>query len=372
MPRRFVFGTTLDFVAASGSARAAVRTLRSAPWASLQHVSETASVKPSTLHRRLDGLRQRGDCAAAAKSTIAALAASSTEVPHRWSLPGVFRLMQRSWDEPLPTALQARSNMGELFHGTAAWHLRTLGGGPGTLPSAVRAAAVSTDHGKRVLAASCWAVGGEIAPPATLARLAADPESEVRRWVAGNAGCPAAVMGLMSLAEDETLRRTVAGNAGCPPEVLARLVGDRDEDVCEAAVRNPACPHATLLRLGYGENDTEFYRWHVAHNPNCPPELLEDLTNDIDIDVAMAAAHNPNCSLETVMGLAEHPDEHLRATAAQHPLCPPRWLQELAGDDDSDVRYWAALHPSCPSESLALLASDPLPAVRHAASIQRG
>ena len=329
-------------------------------------------MKPSTLQRRLDGLRQRGDCAAAAKSTIAALVASSTEVPHRWSLPGVFRLMQRSWAEPLPTARQARSNMGEMFHGTAAWHLRTLGGGPGTLPSAVRAAAVSTDPKKRALAASCWAAGGEIAPPATLARLATDPEIEVRCWVAGNAGCPAALLGLMSLAEDETLRRTVAERADCPPKVLARMVDDHDEDVCEAAVRNPACPHSTLLRLGYGENHLEFYRWHVAHNPNCPPDLVDDLTGDIDIDVAMAAASNPNCSLETVLGLVEHPDEHLRAMAAQHHLCPPRWLRELAGDDDSDVRYWAAMHPSCPSESLALLASDPLPAVRHAASRPRG
>ena len=329
-------------------------------------------MKPSTLHRHLDGLRPRGDCAAAAKSTIAALAASGTEVPHRWSLPGVIRLMQRSWTEPLPTARQARSNMGELFHGTAAWHLRTLGGGMGTLPSAVRVAAASADPEKRALAASCWVAGGEIAPPATLARLASDSAREVRRWVAGNAGCPAAVLGLMSLAEDETLRLTVAERADCPPDVLARMVDDRDEDVCEAAVRNPACPHATLLGLGYGKDDLEFYRWHVAHNPNCPPDLLDDLTNDVDMDVAMAAASNPNCSLGTVMGLVEHPDEHRRAMAAQHPSCPPQCLQGLARDDDSDVRYWAALHPSCPSESLALLASDPLPAVRYAASRQRG
>ena len=349
-----------------------MRTLRSAPWASLQHVSETTAVKPSTLHRRLDGLRQRGDCAAAAKSTIAALAASSTEVPHRWSLPGVLRLMQRSWAEPLPTARKARSNVGELFHGTAAWTLRTLGGGPGTLAATARAASVSADPEVRALVASCWVDGAEIAPAAALARLASDSEIEVRRWVAGNAGCPSAVMGLMSLAEDETLRLTVAERNDCPPSVLARLVNDRDEGVCEAATRNPACPHSTLLRLGYGDSDLEFYRWHVAHNPSCPPDLLDDLVDDIDVDTAMAAAANSNCSVETAQRLVDDPREEMRAMAARHPSCPPQRLQELARDDDSDVRYWAALHPSCPSESLALLASDPLPAVRYAASRQRG
>ena len=86
---------------------------------------------------------------------------------------------------------------------------------------------------RRRMAADRW-------PPGVLARLAADPDCEVRREVARNEMTPGRLLARLAADSDEFVQFRVAARHGCPVQLLLRLARSDDEAVASAAAKQLA------------------------------------------------------------------------------------------------------------------------------------
>lgn len=196
-------------------------------------------------------------------------------------------------------------------------------------PSVLVAAASSEHPALRVAAASSRSSG-----PLTLRELAADTDPAVRWAAARNASTPGDA--LQALADDPLLHPLVLRNPECPPEVLAE-VSNSDH---------------------YGQ------RWVVARNPNTPAEVLAVLAKDAERYVRSAVGENPSTTPEVLTALAADDDDHTVALVAANPATPPKVLAQLAADALGGRRLESAAptldalarNPSTPPATLAGIA----------------
>lgn len=145
----------------------------------------------------------------------------------------------------------------------------------------------------------------------------------------------------------------------CPAPLLARLARDPDEDVRRGVVHNPNTPAEILVCL---RSDSDFgVRMGVAGNPNTPAETLVRLSSDPDYMVREDVAGNFNTPTETLVHLASDPDDEVRRGVAENPNAPAETaetLVHLVSDPDDEVREGIAENPNTPAETLVHLASD--------------
>ena len=120
----------------------------------------------------------------------------------------------------------------------------------------------------------------------------------------------------------ELMEYVKAGRKKSNAETLAKLAKDEDSEVRRSAARNPKTPAEVLSELA---NDRD---WHVrinaARNPNTSAETLSELAKDKVSEVRRSAASNPNTPAETLAELANDEDWYVRRYAAKNPNTPKK------------------------------------------------
>ena len=124
-----------------------------------------------------------------------------------------------------------------------------------------------------------------------LARMARDPEWQVRLVAASAPNCPPGTLAHLAMEEDR-LALVISKNPGAPWQVLQYLAVNPDKDVRLEVAKHPNTPPDTLAQLAADEDGV--VRWGVAKNPRTPSEVLAQLEGDKDEHVLGAALENPN------------------------------------------------------------------------------
>lgn len=131
----------------------------------------------------------------------------------------------------------------------------------------------------------------------------------------------------------------LAGNPNCPRELLVNLSRSRDKRLLRALAGNPSCPSFVLSRIVANHNRDKETFWIVINNPNCPSSLVKPHIENLN------------------SGNIEYLDfEYLKSPAAPTDIL--EWLYENAEDFDEDkykmgtieLRIWDAINnnPNAP------------------------
>ncbi|MFE1787796.1 hypothetical protein ACFW7J_05190 [Streptomyces sp. NPDC059525] len=166
------------------------------------------------------------------------------------------------------------------------------------------------------------------------ARLAADPDPDVRAERANWEGAAGGRHGLFAADPEATVRIALARNPGLSPELTARLGADTDPAVREAVARREEAPAEDLHRALLADPEPKVRVAACRHRP--PADLHGALLAD------PATRHHvvPFLDLdpETAGQLAADPDDRVREQLAGHPCLPAELRAVLARDADPGVR----------------------------------
>ena len=195
------------------------------------------------------------------------------------------------------------------------------------------------------------AAAANAACPEPAVRFAAARAADrVRAAAATNPGCPSDVLGCLAEDRSAVVATAVGSNVACPPEALERLAVSKHTAARAAAASNPSCPPDVLKRLG--DDSWVEVAQQAAANHACPPELLERYAHRPS--VAAQALANPSCPRAVVVAAAT--DRELwrrRMAAASNPTCPSEVLAELVNDKDPQVAAKARQTVDAVSATLA-------------------
>ncbi len=206
--------------------------------------------------------------------------------------------------------------------------------------------------------------------------LSQDLQWEVRAAVAGNPSAPEAALERLSQSSTPRILFSLAGNPRLTPEHLDRLTAQCWSDtVAEALV----AMHGTfaVLECLAGAQATEV-RLVVARKPELPPEILNRLAGDADLEVRRAVRRHPRRSAATEAALrgaalcqaSEHGLDLCQLLALSHPEQPAEGLRKGAIHRYWECRLAVALNPKAGPELLSRLACDGNRLVRAAARSQ--
>ena len=150
---------------------------------------------------------------------------------------------------------------------------------------------------------------------------------------------------LRVLASSATMqvRRLVAERRDLPADLLLQLADDPEFEVAAAVVPDPAVAVEQLWELVSRHGPRLYPR--VARNPGCPADLLHHMALlDSSVETCRAIAEHPNACGETLLLCLE--DHQARYSAACHPRLPVSKIVELLGSEFTARP--AASNPSLP------------------------
>jgi hypothetical protein len=113
---------------------------------------------------------------------------------------------------------------------------------------------------------------------ATVARLARNKSTQVRRAAAGNPHCPDWALSVLANERDEGIRLRVGANPSTDTATLRRLAGDRLDAVVTAVAGNVWTPEDVLDQLC--DHDSGRVRLALANNVMAPTWVLRRLACD--------------------------------------------------------------------------------------------
>ncbi|MFG2340949.1 hypothetical protein [Streptomyces yangpuensis] len=180
------------------------------------------------------------------------------------------------------------------------------------------------------------------------------------RSLAANAHVPAAVRARLAEQPEPEVRAAVAASAADdPPGLLARLADDPDPFVRSFLAMNELLP-AEILAVLATDTEPSVRANVVTYGRHVPESVRRALLMDSDPEVRRRAASVYSPPADLLPGLLADPET--RAVAARH--ADPS--AELVGDPDPGVRRAVAAHPHLSAELRDVLASDADPFVRNA------
>ncbi|GHJ08735.1 hypothetical protein TPA0907_31020 [Micromonospora humidisoli] len=287
-------------------------------------------------------------------------------------------------------------------------------------PEAVRRALL-TDHVDEVRAAACSTyyarlphptpppdlVAGLLADPVTragavrhavltpelAARLAGDPDYQVRRQVAEHPQLPPSVRDLLAEDPSANVRVGVFGRQDTPEPVRHRIYTDIqqghlrltdlpdelddvallqhiEDHVAVAELRHLRLDWVTANPLPYVTSPYTCFRRSAARNRTLPTDAVLRLLDDQDSGVRTTmATHAPHLVDPTTAERIDRefrPDKKTAWRPADLLTLPPHTLRRLASDPDPRMRCLAPRDPDLPVETAEHLATDPDSTVRRA------
>jgi hypothetical protein len=111
-------------------------------------------------------------------------------------------------------------------------------------------------------------------------------------------------------------------------------------------------------------------RRSAAEHPNCPPEILEHLANDVDTIVVILVAQHPDCPPNVLAHLATSLTWQVRYEVAKHPYTPGDCLLTLLNDRNKGIRQRCASRRPMPQWLLDRALEHPDPVVRYMATVE--
>ena len=93
----------------------------------------------------------------------------------------------------------------------------------------------------------------------------------------------------------------------------------------------------------------------VVRNPNTPPEILAQLSEDKDVKIRLGIARNPNTPPEILAQLSTDEANYVRFMVAQNPNTSPEILAQLSEDENQSVRASVTYNPNVPKELLSII-----------------
>lgn len=218
----------------------------------------------------------------------------------------------------------------------------------------------------RIVIESCFASGRDLAtlagnrhmPPDVVARLARDPNPEVRAHVAHRSDLDPALLDELGRDPDPEVRAQIANHADLDPALLGDLARDPDPKVRERVAVYPGLDPTLLDELGRDSDEdvrararlrpratTEFHRRSItrAARSRTADEIgpLDRGAEGVDTDWLAACA------------VSAHP--LMRRIAAIHSdVLPPDLVDRLVHDPDQDVRHLLAYNHSAAPAGLLL------------------
>ena len=171
---------------------------------------------------------------------------------------------------------------------------------------------------------------------------------------------PPEVLKLFAFDKDDEIRRIVASNPASPAELLSTLFAplifvDLDHMFSEGSYVGDGCPEVVMA------------------NPSLPEWMLDYMVPEIterDVKVRRRVAHYPDSPAVVLDQLAYDRDWQVRSIVARHKNTPPEAFEQLARDSVSEVRENVAKNKACPTSTLESLALDPAADIRHRARIR--
>ncbi|MEH1169449.1 hypothetical protein V6V47_29125 [Micromonospora sp. CPCC 205539] len=238
------------------------------------------------------------------------------------------------------------------------------------------------------------AVRHAVLTPELAARLAGDPDHQVRRQLAEHPHLPPPVRDLLAEDPSATVRVGVFGRQDTPEPGRHRIYdnisqGERpltnplhdelDDDAFLQQVEDHlAISELRYLRLDWVTADPLphvsspyiCFRRSAARSRQLPPDTIIRLLNDDDSGVrttmATLAPHLVDLTTAERIDREFRPDKKTHWRPADLFTFPPETLRRWATDPDPGMRCLAPRDPDLPVELAERLANDPDPAVRHA------
>jgi hypothetical protein len=110
-------------------------------------------------------------------------------------------------------------------------------------------------------------------------------------------------------------------------------------------------------------NHSDILKYVQAGDPNCSPEVLEDLARDEVDRIRLRVAENTATPTEVLEFLAEDKNVDVRIAVGTNSSSPPDVRRNLAFDQDLNVRLGLAEDPNTSLEVLNILSRDANPYV---------
>ncbi len=210
------------------------------------------------------------------------------------------------------------------------------------------------------------AAGNSTTPAQSLAKLASDPSSFVRRALASHPKLSEEIKEKLAVDSDQTVVESLLKASSLPNlATLDKLLTAATPRVRETLAANPNTPQAILEKLSQGPVYTEFLLLSLARNPHSGPQVTNRLSRIGDRLVRTFLARLP-VPQATFTTLANDGDLGVRSMVAGNSACPAALLDLLAKDSNTIVREAVALNQSTSKETLAKLATDSHQDVRQA------
>jgi len=168
----------------------------------------------------------------------------------------------------------------------------------------------------------------------------------------------------MSDRTGNALLNTLVQHPLCPRSAFDLLLPNTDAEQLKVLVQSVACPGDVLEHLWLdlerlGLNQSLEVLGHFARNPNCPPQLLEQLSHRPEREIVEKVAQNPACPPEVLERMFQGLDdllpglrgERLRVLA-RNPSTPAAILEQISRQTDWQVLEALAQNPNCPPDVL--------------------
>ena len=338
---------------AEGQMRAAARLTRSAPSATLREVSGLVHVDEHSLRRCLRQLPRRGRCAELASNTSASRNAAAAIHAHRAVPPPVLRALEPTETEHALTGLVAP--------GTAMWASRDayalvkaslrpmIGDGLADVDALTPRAVQARSARHNNAAKAPMSAQNRSCPPLMLTRYGIVGDVSTRVAVAANPNTDTAALVWLARDAASGVRRMTAANPNCHPLAAIRLTGDEDLVVRSVAAEREGWSGDEVAELARGSDWRSLLA--AAGHARCPVDVLDRLVDEdaaCPTSVRVAAAANPNCRPDTLAGLVEDVNAEVRAAAARNPSCGQRWLRRLWRDRPRRLQAEVATNPTLP------------------------
>ena len=185
-------------------------------------------------------------------------------------------------------------------------------------------------------------------PQDILLKLAKDTSSAVRQSVIRSKNVPKEVFYILATDKDNYIKELLVSNNKTPPEVLDMLV--RDKDVTTPVKNGIAYnPHSTkeTLRLLFTDKMSDTTIYGLSKNPNFPEEMLHKLleaasktNNNYAHEITMNVARY-NTNYDILKYLSADKDISIRKSVANNEKAPMDILEQLTNDSDLNVSSFA-------------------------------
>jgi hypothetical protein len=190
-----------------------------------------------------------------------------------------------------------------------------------------------------------------------LRELAKHPSQYVRVQVAAHPNCPADIMPQLAKDSSHMVRWALWERSDVPAEVLNHVdLLELPADEAYIIAASPACSYEQITAWYHERPDDNTIAVLSAMHPNAPDQwvqqILDNLSESVRIQLARSSS---NERLQRFLFLNPNMAQHL----ADNPNCSTDLLDELAKSDDTKIKNLVVQHPRAPIAALALLIKDP-------------